>query len=243
MSDTNKELSLTENNVLLNQSANLSNEIISKLDNLTLITPDDVKSLKEAQSFLLSTYTDVTQFRPMVVKLCSVLTNGNFPTPDSKYWQCKSEAEVHYNELVRAYNKYERALVDIEEIDYKIKSINVAIDKGLIKKEEQFDPELAKFDLKRLEIKRKEYVFELKQLEKTIKYRIEEVSDWHKISESLKGKLQYSPTLFKEHLPEAKFKQLEYKVAEAKTEEEKAIALDQLNTFKELLVKASQKKN
>jgi len=176
----------------------------------------------------------------MVKKVTSVLTDGNFPTVDSKYWQCKVEAEVHFNELSRGMLKYERALIDIEEIDYKIKSIDDMLFNDAPTKE-KFDPELIKFDKARLVIKRKEYLFELKQLEKTLKYRIEEVTDWYKISERLKPDMK-SKT-YDEHVVEAHFRKLENNVKGAMESGDASrihSAHDQLNTFKRLLMSAKE---
>jgi hypothetical protein len=227
-----------ERNLLLDSTNNLVDEVNTVINNLTLVDKNDIAALQKAQQFLLSTYTDVPQFRPMAVKLTSVLTNGNFPTADSKYWQCKVEAEVHFNELVRAYNKYERALIDIEELDYKIRSLESILNNTKATTE-KFDPELIKFDLRRLVVKRKEYLFEVKQLEKTIKYRIEEVTDWHKISEDLKSGLKHDS--YDKHLVEAHFKKLQYRVDNAKEPLERQNYEDQLNTFKKILVDAHKK--
>lgn len=232
-----------DGNIVVNESANLVINITNKISQLSLIDVNDIALLKNAQSFLLETYTDVPQYRPMVKKITSVLTDNNFPTTDAKYWQCKSEAEVHFNELVRAFNKYDKALVDIEEIDYKIKSIDKLLNEEQITTE-KYDPELIKFDKKRLIIKKNEYMFELKQLEKNIKYRIEEVTDWHKISENLKPSLKHKT--YNEHIAEAHFKKLESRVAMAKENQDAAahaIALDQLNTFKNILLKAAKEES
>ncbi len=237
MNEENHQLKIVEmeRNILFDSTSNLTSEVTNAIGNLSLIDKSDIAALKDAQSFLLETYTDVPQFRPLTVKLTSVLTNGNFPTVDSKYWQCKVEAEVHFNELARAYIKYEKAVIDIEEMDYKIRSIDTILNQT-VSTTEKYDPEIMKFERRRFEARKKEYLFELKQLEKTIKYRIEEVTDWHKISNQLKDKCKYKT--YDDHVIESHFEKLKFRVNAAGTPEEREIALDQLNTFKSMLMEA-----
>jgi hypothetical protein len=177
-----------DNNVLTNV-VEKSMSVVQLLQNISLITPADGKKLEEAKEFILSNYTQVPEFRPFAVKISSVLNDGQFPTEDLKYWQCKKEAEVHFNQLITEFFKYERCKVDVEEIDYTISSLenskkyddNVQNIKGI-------DPIKVDFEIRRLAIKREEYLFNMKHLEKSIKYRISEVHDWFTISNRLNCK-------------------------------------------------------
>lgn len=170
--------------VMVNSVNEINSEVFEHIGKMTLITPKDISKLKSAQAFLLSTYTDVPQFRSLTDKVTGVL--GNFPTADGKWWQCKKEAEVHFNELQRELFKLERAHIDVEEIDYKIEGINNLLENDVHDNiESKLDPELVKFDLRRLELKRKQYLFEMKQLEKTIKHRIKEVTDWYDVAQRI----------------------------------------------------------
>lgn len=224
----------SEENEFTNAVAEISAEVLNQVSNISLITPKDIAELKKAEAFILQTYTDVRQYRPMVNKLTSVLSDGRFPTADAKFWQAKAEAEVHFNELKRDMFKYDRAKVDVDEITYKIDSITGMLE-GEHEVTEQFDPNLVRFDLKRLEIKRSQYIFEMKQLEKTIKYRIEEVTDWYKIANSYESKCTYSTRDPNEHVADTHFKMLMWQVSNAETEEEKKVFEDQLKTYKRLL--------
>jgi len=224
----------SEENEFTNAVAKISDEVMKQVSDISLITLNDVAELKKAEAFVLETYTDVRQYRPMINKLTSVISDGRFPTADAKFWQSKAEAEVHFNELKRDMFKYDRAKVDIDEITYKIDSIAGMLE-GEHEVTEQFDPNLVRFDLKRLEIKRSQYVFEMKQLEKTIKYRIEEVTDWFKIASSYESKCTYSTRDPNEHVADTHFKMLMWQVQNAKTEEERNVFEDQLKTFKRLI--------
>jgi hypothetical protein len=103
-----------DRNALMVSAEEKALNVVDKIGNLTLLTKTDITRLEKAQTFILSTYTDVPEYRPLVIKLSSVLNDMSFPTPDAKYWQCKKEAEVHFTQLVTEMYKYERAMVDIE---------------------------------------------------------------------------------------------------------------------------------
>lgn len=227
---TNKQVIIEkrDDNIMVVGTNETTNNVLNEISKLTLITPTDLKKFEEAQQFVLSTYTDVPQYRPLIVKLTSVLNDGQFPTADSKYWQCKAEAEIHFNELFRGLNKYKRALVDLKELDYKIAQYNN------LEPNENVDPVLVSFQVERLIIKKELYEFELKQIEKNIKYRMEEITDWASISETLVDKCEFSRNSHSEHYTKSFIKQLENKVLRANNPEEKKKLEAQLNTFKRL---------
>lgn len=220
----------------MNAVDSISHEVADKVQDCSLITPNDVARLKKAQTFLLQTYTDVRQYRPMINKLTTVLSDSHFPTVDSKFWQAKSEAEVHFNELQRETFKWQRARVDLNELDYKIESTEKMLGGSLTPVGDQtFDPNLVRFDLERLKIKRSQYEFEVKQLEKSIKYRIEEITDWAKIAENFEVNCQYDTRNPDSHLAETKLKMLTYQIENAEDEEQKEMYARQRDTLIELI--------
>jgi hypothetical protein len=206
----------------------------------TLISPEDIKALNAAKDFAISSFVDTPQYRPMIVKLASVLSDGQFPTADAKFWQCKAEAEVHFNELVRNVYKIESIKVDVDEMDYKIGSLNALIESNEVPKE-MGDPILMKFDLKRLQIKRESLVFEMKLMEKNTKYRIEEVTDWCSIAGTLIKDCKYSLNNKQEGMVETLYKKLDYEISKATDEKTKSNLMSQLNTLKRLLFEKAKK--
>lgn len=222
-------------NNTLAETIDIGDEVVHVLKSGALITEEEVAKLRKAQKFLLATFTQVPQFRPRINKLTSVLSDGTCPSMDAKYWQCKAEAEVHFKELQRETFKFRKALVDLKEINYKISSIKQLLSNDIIPADKKYDPELVKCDLERLQIKKDQYEFELKQLEKTMKYRIEELVDWDDIAGVLEDKCRYSTTDCSEHLPETHYKILVHRVKTSKTKEEKRIFEDQLNTFHKIV--------
>jgi hypothetical protein len=230
-----------DKNALLCNTQGKAFAVVDTINNMTLLNAQDITNLEAASKFMLSTYTDVPQYRPLAIKLASVLNDAQFPTLDAKYWQCKKEAEVHFNQLVLDYYKYERASVDIEEMDYMIASSEKQLktQKDIIKASDHIDPIKLGFEVKRLYIKRREYIFNLKQLEKNIKYRIQEVTEWAAIAENMLAKnCSYSTSNYNQHLIESMYKSLEHKL-NAANDNEKPNYANQLATLKQLITKHS----
>ncbi len=216
------------------KSSSAAFEVVDEIKKLEIITPEELSQLRNAQAFALSNFRDVPSYRPMIVKLTSVLNDVNFPTIDRKFWQCKIEAEVHFNELVRDYFKYEKSLVDLEEMAYKISEIDSMLLKE-IEPNVKLDPNLLNFDKKRLIIKKSQYEYELKLLEKDIKYRIQEVVDWAFISKEIESKCEYSTSSYQEHTVKGHvlFIQNKLKTTTLSPEERKNLQA-QLDTFNRL---------
>lgn len=209
-------------------------EVVDEIKKLEIITPEEITQLRNAQAFTLSNFRDVPSYRPMIVKLTSVLNDANFPTIDKKFWQCKIEAEVHFNELVRDYFKYETSLVDLEEMSYKIQEMDSILNKE-IEPNVKLDPNLVNFDKKRFIIKKSQYEYEMKLLEKDIKYRIQEVVDWAFISREIESKCEYSTSSYQEHTIKGHILFIQNKLKNpAITPEERKNFQSQLDTFNRL---------
>ena len=147
----------------------------------TLIQQNDLKLLSESKGFIVDAYKSVPMYRPLVIKLFGVLNNSEFPTSDSKFWQCKVEAEVHANELIKDLHDLELQKIQIERAQFLLNKI---VGKLNVEKDEETKKEV-EFDVReqRILISRKQ--FDMLQLQKRIKYRIEEVVQWRQISEKL----------------------------------------------------------
>jgi hypothetical protein len=219
----------------LSAISNTNFDIIGTLKSKQLITPHDIKLLSDAKEFAISSYTDVPQYRPMIVKLASVLNDAQFPTADSKFWQCKAETEVHFNELVRSVYKLEMTYVDVEQLEYEIQLLSETI---------QNDPKDSvsdRMNLKRLKIKKEQVEFEIKLAEKNIKYRIEEISDWYRIADKLTPSCKYSTTNNSEYKIEDLVKRLEYETRTQTDPDKKLKFQYQLDTLKRILSESVSK--
>lgn len=232
---TFSELSIPkrDSDPLITKTTENSLNVVDQINKISLINPRDLLDLEKSKAFLVSTYSDVPQYRPMVVKVASVLDDGRLPTADSKFWQCKKEAEVHFNELVSNVYKWQISQIDLEEMDYKIASLEALLKEDNVRSD--LDPKLIEFDVRRMKVKRERYEFNIKQLEKNIKYRIEEVTDWAAIANTIESDCKHSTTNAQEYYVESFYKRLEYEIENATDEKAKLNFTSQLNTLRKIM--------
>lgn len=162
------------------------NDLVALLSSQQILTESDTQAIVDAKEFIASTLTDVPMYRPLPVKLFGVLNDADFPTPESKFWQCKVEAEVHANELIRDIHDMEIAKVDLDRAQHHLEVMQEKLDElnstGITDTHDQKEVEL---DIKEQTIRMSRQRFELTQVEKRIKYRIDEVKEWKTISDNL----------------------------------------------------------
>lgn len=151
--------------------------IVSLFGKNEILTDKDFTDFNDCQKFIVDTYLTVPMYRPMAVKIFGVLSDPQFSTNEAKYWQCKSEAEVHANELVRDLHDLEKMRINVEKSEYVLK--NKMISEG------DSDEILLDFDRRQMAINISLMKFEYAQLQKKIKYRIEEIKEWKTLSEKL----------------------------------------------------------
>lgn len=159
-----------------------NNDLIEVLESKSLITDSVCKTLMEAKDFIASTYTDVPMYRPLPVKLFGVLNDKSFPTAEAKWWQCKVEAETHANELIRDIHDFELAKIELDKSKLILKRME---SRRNSKGHTQEDVEMVDLDIREQKVYLSRKRFEIKQVEKRIRYRIEEVTEWKKISDEL----------------------------------------------------------
>lgn len=153
--------------------------------NVQLLNDKDLIDLQKSCNFIIQTYESVPMFRPLAVKVFGVLSDKDFPTSDLKYNQCKIEAEVHANELVRELHELQIQKLHIEKAEYCLQHVmKKKYDEALMNKNEDAVAEI-NFDMIEQQIIISKKRFEFKQLEKKIKYRIMEINEWRELSDVL----------------------------------------------------------
>lgn len=223
-----------EVNPFVEESSNKVFEVLGELNKLSLVTPHDVSVMTKAQTFLLSTYTDVPAHRTFLTKSVGVLSNARFPTPDAKFWQCKKEAEVQFYELMRELLNHKRTNINIKEVIYKKKKAQELLDST----NENVDPFIVQCDIERMDLTLAELNISLKKIEKEIKFRIAEIGDWMTIANEWESKLQFGKTSYASHETESMYAYLEAQINEAKAQNDDVAVrnfTDQLETLKSLL--------
>jgi hypothetical protein len=239
MENEQQKSELTISNVSIKQnpfiegSVSKIGEVFDELNKLSLITPNEVSTLEKAQTFLLSTYTDVPTHRTYIDKCVGVLTNARFPTPDSKYWQCKKEAEVQFYELTKEIFTYKRAMVTMKELLYKKQKLQESIKENKVD-----DPFLAECEVEKISISLADININIKKIEKEIKFRIVEIGDWLSISLEWEPEMKHSKDIYSEHNTESLFNWIDSQMKDAEMRNDKQSYenfKDQKNTFVSLL--------
>lgn len=215
-------------------------EIVDAIKNTELINETDVNNIKKAHNFLLASYKDVPIYNTRIAKVTSILSDGKFSTNDAKFWQCKMQAEVHFNELVRSIFKLDRVKIDLEEIQYQIYSIDSILE-GKTVENIKLDRMKLSFDQRRLKNKLNQYIYEMKLLEKDIKQRLREINEWVEISSEFEKGCEHSTSSYDEHTYSNHFLSLKNLMDKSKNSEERMQYLSQLNTFLRLLGKEQVK--
>jgi hypothetical protein len=168
---------------MTNELTEKSNSTLSdKIFNIQILEDLDFKKLSDSCEFILDNYKDVTMFRPLAVKLFGVLNDKDCPTLETKNYQCKIEAEVHANEIIKELHELEMHKIHIQKAEFLFNTV-------MKLKYEQTNDEIIKkeieFDMAEQKIIISKKKFDYKQLEKKIKYRIMEIYEWKTISETI----------------------------------------------------------
>jgi hypothetical protein len=182
-------------NPFIEESHNRSLEVLNKLNQLSLVTPNEVALLKEAEKFIMDCYVDVPSHRTLIQKNVGVLTDKRFSTPDAKFWQCKKECEVQFEELFESYINYQSIMVDIKEVLYNQELLKQKISMS----EDDNEIITLNFNIERVNLKIQHLNMKMKKLEKEIKYRISEIADWFQIAEQWKPKMKFDEHTYYKH--------------------------------------------
>jgi hypothetical protein len=222
------------NNVVVPEENELAKtqekSLVEMLANTNIIQENDYEMLAESKQFIVDTYKSVPMYRPLVLKLFGVLNNSEFPTIDSKFWQCKVEAEVHANELVRELHDLELQKIQIERAKCVLGRI---IKKFDVEKDMEIKQEV-ELDIKEQKILISKKQFELLQLQKKIKYRIEEVVQWKKISSQLETSKDFKNKNYGQMLADSLCNKWQAQINSVKTEEEKIGLRNQIDMMRKL---------
>jgi hypothetical protein len=158
--------------------------LIQQVDKFQVIKPEDTKFLIEHKEHLGKVYENVHIWRTESQKQ-SIISDEYHPTLHSKFHQAICEQKVQLDQAFYLAKDYEMKKIsvedsklDLEEIEDQIKdAIGIAL-KRLENKRHQLEIEI-QFKL-----------YELKQMEIAMKYRMDEVKGWQRIEDKLIAKMK-----------------------------------------------------
>jgi len=156
--------------------------LITELNKSQLLTELDIDKLNKCMPTIKHSIEFSQMFRTDTEARTSVLNDVKFPTVDAKYWQSVRELGVQSTELFYLNFEYKNKLIDVEELEAKLKT--------------DYESE---FDRKRDEIELEKHKFDIIQMQKNAKNRIREVDMWAGIIEELKPHMKHSKEDVNEH--------------------------------------------
>jgi len=138
-----------------------------KLDLLEgMLTPTQVEILNKLSSEIRRDWDSQIIWRTPTEARYSVLQDAKFPTPASKFHQAKKEQLVFFENLVDLSFDYQDAVIDLDEVEEKLKSTEA-------------------FEKRRLVVQRSRLQFKIEGMRLQAKDRIRELVMWSEIKAEL----------------------------------------------------------
>jgi len=139
-------------------------EIIAKSN---FLIESDAQFIDDNISDIESNWKKRQIFRTETEMRISVLNDGKFPTPASKYWQCVREQSVFYEQLVQLSFDFRKIIIEQKKLKLKIAK------------------ELDDLDLELLEIGLEESQFRQLNMKQTADDRMREIRLWSALMKEL----------------------------------------------------------
>jgi hypothetical protein len=165
-------------------------EVVLILPKLNLVESEDNRELCEKVFNFFSTVPQgMTKFQIQHF----VLSDMEFPTPDSKWWQAKLELWVRLTNVIQMHYDYRKRIAKRKELTARIQEYHY---KG-VHAENTFQRDKYAAIAERLQIEIEENEFAMMNIKKTINDKLKEMQAFWKTMQSLKEKLKF-PTDNKE---------------------------------------------
>lgn len=149
-------------------------EIVEAVKGASVFSPADVTFLEEHRDHLAAVLERTHIWRTDTQKR-SIIADGYHPTLHSKFHQAMLEQKVQFEQTLYLAKDFEEKKLEIEEIECELEDL------------EKSEEAEKKKDIKRrrllLQLKFKQ--FEIRQMQITMHYRMEEVKGWQEIEDSL----------------------------------------------------------
>jgi hypothetical protein len=163
-------------------------------DSLVPMMSDEMETkLAELSDELEETYKKRQVWRTQTEMMFSVLDDGKYPTPASKYWQCVREQSVFYEQLVLLSFKHRQNNIAILELEEKLEG-----------------DDLNKYERMTLEVDMDSAIWAREGLQIEAKDRMRELELWSKIKTALvEGNPEFDTEDVNVHQAESYLKRME----------------------------------
>jgi hypothetical protein len=148
--------------------------IVEAIKGVSVFAPGDIQFLEEKREHLAAVLERTHIWRTDTQKR-SIVSDGYHPTPHSKFHQAMLEQKVQFEQTLYLAKDFESKKLEIEEIECELEEL-----------------ESSDLSEKRKDIKKRKLLldlnfkqFELKQMQISMHYRMDEVKGWQTIEEDL----------------------------------------------------------
>lgn len=158
---------------------------ITTIDESGLISTENITALRGVGGSIEAGFQRRQRFRPRFLMETSVLNDMKFPTPDSKYWQCTVERDVHFKNLLMLSFDYREKVVDMQ----------------ILERERDATIDVLEREKVNIQVERSNAL--LIYMRKDAEERVREIMAWSEIMDELEPRLEYDPENIEAHMPKA----------------------------------------
>jgi hypothetical protein len=164
---------------------------INQIRNSNFLEDIHLQILESIKNNIEHAYVNKQMYRTETEILTGVLNDEDFPTYDSKYWQCIREMDAMYNELLNQSFEYNELVLQKELIKTEINILKKEQEK-LINNSDLYELEKNKINIKLKENEINKLEFKLMNIKLSARDRIRELELWSNLIDQLSQKIEFS---------------------------------------------------
>lgn len=201
---------------------NISKDAIDKISNMELLDEEDKLAFNEISTEIREAWDKKQIWRTDFEIEYGVLNSVDFPTPDSKYWQCLKELDAVFDQMMQTYYKFKEKQIEFKMMDVHIKRNKEAMEEI----ESETDKELFELKNEQLENKKDKISYSLLNLKQQVKDRIREMKQWSKMIKKHSKDVKYDTDNPNSHKLIYFIHKMYYKLMDAARENNNKMILD-----------------
>jgi hypothetical protein len=170
---------------------------LSQIKDSNFLEEKHIHILEDIKDNIEHAYINKQMYRTETEILTGVLNDDDFPTYDSKYWQCIREMDAMYNELLNQSFEYKELSLEKELLELDINDLYEEVER-----DKNFDTKAKtrnKIHIKLKENEINKLDFKLMNIKLSARDRIRELDLWSNLMNTLIDKIEFSNKNPNEH--------------------------------------------
>lgn len=163
-------------NLVTNKGQEAVGAIVEAIKGVSVFAPGDIQFLEDKREHLAAVLERTHVWRTDTQKR-SIVSDGYHPTLHSKFHQAMLEQKVQFEQTLYLAKDFEAKKLEIEEIECELEDLEIPYSKLSEKRKDLKKRKLL------LDLNFKQ--FELKQMQISMHYRMDEIKGWQAIEEDL----------------------------------------------------------